>query len=101
MALANVYCGQCGLGFDTPELELAHVCSVTGVKPTEPESMGVNWNTISSTAIDRGAPETTKAKVDSAKQAITARVLLEKSALKPKLTTTEKQTLQAVEAEIV
>lgn len=52
-----IYCGQCGLGFNTAEEELDHVCEVTGVKPTEPESMGPNWKEIQEAALARGAEE--------------------------------------------
>lgn len=52
-----VYCGQCGLGFETPELELDHTCEVTGAKPTEPESMGANWQAIQEAALARGEQE--------------------------------------------
>ena len=54
----SVFCGQCTLEFETPELELDHVCEVTGVKPTEPESMGPNWETIQQAALARGLEET-------------------------------------------
>jgi hypothetical protein len=62
----SVFCGQCTLEFDTPELELAHVCEVTGFTPTDPRSMGANWQTIATAAIERGAPESTPEKVEAA-----------------------------------
>lgn len=52
-----VICGKCNEEFDTPELELAHVCAVTGVAPTEPESMGPNWELIQEAALARGEEE--------------------------------------------
>ena len=51
------YCGQCGLGFPTAEAELAHVCEVTGVTPTDPRSMGENFEAIQQAALERGATE--------------------------------------------
>lgn len=62
----SVFCGQCNLEFDTPELELEHICEVTGYAPTDPRSMGPNWQNISIAAIERGASESTKTKVKSA-----------------------------------
>ena len=53
----SVFCGQCNLEFDTPELELAHVCSVTGFAPTDPRSMGSNWDKIAVAALGRGLEE--------------------------------------------
>lgn len=48
-------CGQCNQQFDTPEAFANHVCPVTGVKITEPQSMGPNWQAIQQAALDRGA----------------------------------------------
>lgn len=50
-------CGQCGLGFKTETAYLRHVCEVTGVIPTEPASMGANWEAIQKAALERGAKE--------------------------------------------
>lgn len=55
----SVFCGQCTLEFDTPELELVHICDVTGVAPTDPRSMGQNWDKIAIAAIERGESEST------------------------------------------
>lgn len=96
-----VFCGQCSLEFESEELELAHLCSVTGVTPTEPESMGTNWDTVQLSALDRGKDETTKKKLDDAKKAVTDRALLEKSLLKPKLSEEKKLEYSAIEGEII
>lgn len=62
----SVFCGQCTLEFETPELELEHICSVTGYAPTDPRSMGPNWQQISIAAIERGASESTPENVEAA-----------------------------------
>lgn len=59
-----VYCGQCKQKFDTPALELEHICPVTGVRPTEPESMGHNWFAISKSALARGEKVSNKTKTE-------------------------------------
>ena len=53
----SVFCGQCAVEFETEELELDHVCAVTGVKPTDPQSMGPNWEAIQTAALERGQEE--------------------------------------------
>lgn len=53
----SVFCGQCGLEFATSALELEHVCKVTGVKPTDPKSMGANYEAIQKAAVARGEEE--------------------------------------------
>jgi hypothetical protein len=61
-----VFCGQCNVEFDTEELELAHVCETTGYAPTDPRSMGPNWDKIAVAAIERGADESTIEAVEAA-----------------------------------
>lgn len=52
-----VVCGQCSIEFNTDEDYLVHLCEVTGVVPTDPQSMGVNWQTIQQKALERGTEE--------------------------------------------
>lgn len=52
-----VICGQCNTQFETSEAELAHICSVTGVAPTDPRSMGANYEAIQAAALERGQSE--------------------------------------------
>lgn len=52
-----VICGQCSTEFDGDETYLVHTCEATGYKPTDPESMGVNWQTIQQKALERGLEE--------------------------------------------
>lgn len=68
----SVFCGQCPLEFADDTAYLAHTCEVSGVKPTDPEFMGKNWDTIQVSAIDRGAPDSTPGKVAKAKDDIKA-----------------------------
>lgn len=53
----SVFCGQCSLEFEGDPDYLVHECEVTGVVPTDPESMGVNWQTIQQKALERGLEE--------------------------------------------
>lgn len=50
-------CGQCEQEFKTEAAYLKHECSVTGARPTEPESMGANWEAIQKAALERGEKE--------------------------------------------
>lgn len=52
-----VICGQCELEFDGDTEYLAHICDVTGVDPTDPQSMGKHWQTIQAEALKRGEEE--------------------------------------------
>ena len=70
----SVFCGQCEGEFETPELELEHVCEVTGYAPTDPRSMGPNWDRIAVAAIERGADESTPEDVEAALSAVEALV---------------------------
>ena len=47
-------CGVCALGFDTEAEYLAHVCSETGYKPSEPEHLGKQFLEVSKRALERG-----------------------------------------------
>lgn len=47
-------CGQCKMGFATEALYLAHQCAATGFKPTEPQSMGEDFEAIQDAALVRG-----------------------------------------------
>lgn len=53
----SVFCGQCDQEFETPELELEHICPATGVAPTDPRTMGPNWQAIQEAALARGEAE--------------------------------------------
>ena len=50
-------CSQCQLQFDSEAEYLNHLCSETGVTPTQPESMGPNHDKISAAALARGAAQ--------------------------------------------
>ena len=75
-----VICGQCSNQYASDTTYKNHSCSVTGVKPTEPESMGENWNTIQTEAITRGTKDSEKK--SKALKDIDDRMKLKKSKLK-------------------
>lgn len=76
-----VFCGQCNKEFADLDTELNHICKVTGVKPTDPESMGVNWQKLQESAIKRGIKESDEKKLEEALQKVkdTAKLKLEKT----------------------
>ena len=47
-------CGQCNEQFKTEEAYLLHECPVTGVAPTEPETMGKDHARLAEAALKRG-----------------------------------------------
>lgn len=47
-------CGQCQIQFDTEAEYLNHRCSETGVEPTDPRSMGADYEAIQQSALERG-----------------------------------------------
>lgn len=60
-----VICGQCTQEFKTAEEELNHVCPTTGVKPTDPKTMGPNYKAIQEAAIKRGQEDGVRSKKGS------------------------------------
>lgn len=50
-----VRCGQCNKEFENNEAYLSHVCEVTKVTPTDPKSMGADYEKIQAAALKRGA----------------------------------------------
>lgn len=58
--MATVICGQCTTKFeaeveaDALAAELEHICSVTGFAPTDPRSMGEDYEAIQAAALSRG-----------------------------------------------
>lgn len=56
-SITKVVCGQCTQQFDSFEAELAHICPTTGVPPTDPLTMGVNYAAIQQAALERGEAE--------------------------------------------
>ena len=71
-----VFCGQCNKEFDTWKDELDHTCKITGVKPTDPESMGVNWQKLQENALKRSVKESDEKKLEEALQKINDRAVL-------------------------
>lgn len=47
-------CGQCLKQFKSEAEYLAHKCEKTGVAPTDPKSMGENYEAIQNAALARG-----------------------------------------------
>lgn len=66
----SVFCGRCGVEYANNNQYLTSVCSVLGVVPTDPETMGKKWDNISKLALDRGASDSTPEKVKKAKDDI-------------------------------
>lgn len=52
--MATHVCGKCSLQFDTEQSYLEHKCKNTGVKPTNPLSMGLHYEAIQQAALKRG-----------------------------------------------
>lgn len=50
-----VKCGKCNKEFENNEAYLSHVCEVTGVVPTDPRSMGKDFEKIQNAALKRGS----------------------------------------------
>jgi hypothetical protein len=53
-------CGQCGNHYKNEAGYLAHTCEVTGVKPTEPETMGKYHARLAEAAQERAAERKTE-----------------------------------------
>ena len=68
-----VFCGQCNREYASDSTYLNHVCTKTGVKPTDTESMGDNWYNIQSKALERGRSVSGEAKYLAAMEIVEAR----------------------------
>lgn len=54
-----INCGQCGRSYKSEKGYLSHVCPSTGVKPTEPETMGDYHEKIAEAAQERASERKT------------------------------------------